>query len=70
MLGSYLVELSRKVAAYSKSERIVRIIEIEIEIKEKGNFLSFIELMMIQEIRTQNGEIEEVMKNRNEEFKK
>ena len=55
--------LLEKVAGYSKTERITRLIEIHC----KGNNAScseFIEMQMIQTIREENGEIAEVKKYR------
>lgn len=57
----------RRLSNYSKSERIVRLIEIDSKGKS-ASFSEFLEMQMIQFIRTENGEIEEVEKNRNPDF--
>jgi len=54
-----MLELVKKIANYSKTERIQRLIEISIKGQNADPFEAM-ESMMIQFIREQNGEIAEV----------
>ena len=58
-------ELIDKVNAYSRKERILRLIEISVK-EEKGmsSPTDAIEVELIQALRTANGEIAEVLKER------
>jgi hypothetical protein len=58
-----MIETIKKIAKYSQSERIKRLIEITIK-GENISPLEQIEVMVIQFIREQNGEIDEVKRNR------
>ena len=63
-----MLELLKRIIKYNKSQRLHRLIEIG----AKGEFASPIEqleVMMIQAIRDQNGEIDEVIKQRESELK-
>ena len=54
-----MLELVKKIANYSKTERIQRLIEISVNAENATPFEQM-ESMMIQFIREQNGEIAEV----------
>ena len=54
-----MLELVKKIANYSKTERIQRLIEISVKGQNADPFEAM-ESMMIQFIREQNGEIAEV----------
>lgn len=54
-----MLELLKRIAIYSKTERIQRLIEISVKGANADSFEQM-ECMMIQFIREQNGEIAEV----------
>jgi len=56
-----MLELVKKIANYSKTERIQRLIEISVK-SENATTIEQMEHMIIQFIREQNGEIVEVKK--------
>ena len=58
-----MLEIVKRIAKYSKTERIQRLIEISVK-GENATAFEQMECMMIQFIRQENGEIDEVKKNR------
>jgi len=59
------VDLINKIANYSKHERIIRLIEISV--KANPTLLEQMEVATIQTIRQVNGEIDEVIKQREQD---
>lgn len=61
-----MLDLVKKILSYSKHQRLMRLIELSVKQTTGGDLNPFedIEIMMIQFIRTENGEIEEVLKSR------
>ena len=55
--------IKKRIAGYSKTERIQRLIEISVK-GENADPFEQMECMMIQFIREQNGELEKVRKQR------
>lgn len=62
-----ITEMLNRIIKYSKIERIKRLIELAVK-SEKGqaDLIDETEMMLIQEIRKENGEIEEIQKERQE----
>lgn len=60
-----MTELIKRVIGYSKTERIQRLIELSVNETPMG----FIEIEMIQAIREENGECDEVREQRQREIK-
>lgn len=58
-----MFELIKKVAKYSKHERIMRVIEIAVK-GDNATPYEECELMIIQFIRQHNGEIDEIIESR------
>jgi hypothetical protein len=56
-----MLELIKRVAGYTKPERLQRLIELSVN---GSSGISEMEIIMIQAIRERNGEIDEVIKQR------
>lgn len=58
-----MIQIIKKVAGYSKADRIKRLIEISVK-GENASPMEMLEHAMIQSIRETNGECDEVRKSR------